>query len=90
MAMSRGPLHVFRGGAVGSSGMPPLRLTTAQLDQVMRAARPLPLFLRGEYLALVARLLAGRDFGDGDVYRVCRVAAKQVMEDDIVLEVSWP
>ena len=70
--------------------MPPLRLTTAQLDQVMRTAQPLPLFLRGEYLALVARLLAGRDFGDGDVYRVCRVAAKQVMEDDIVLEVSWP
>jgi hypothetical protein len=40
--------------------MAPLALTTqAQLDQVMRAARPIPPDLRDEYLLLVARALSG-------------------------------
>jgi hypothetical protein len=52
----------------------PLRLTTAQLNQVMRTAQPIPLGLREEYLVLVARSLSGRDFGDGDVYRACAAA----------------
>ena len=41
--------------------MRPLRLTTAQLNQLMRTAQPIPLGLREEYLVLVARSLSGRD-----------------------------
>jgi hypothetical protein len=59
--------------------MTPLALTQQQLAQVMQAANPIPPRLRGEYLALLARSLCGRDFGDGDVYRACRNAAKTVM-----------
>ena len=59
----------------------PLQLTTAQLDQVMVVAQPVPLWLRGEYLTLVAAALTGRTFDDGDVHRACAVAQKQVLWD---------
>jgi len=57
----------------------PLALTQAQLDQVMRTAGPIPPYLRGDYLELVARALAGCEIDDGAVYRACRDAAKVVM-----------
>jgi hypothetical protein len=57
----------------------PIALGDDQLAQIMAAAQPIPPCLRGEYLALVARALSGRTFGDGDVHRACREAAKQVM-----------
>jgi hypothetical protein len=56
----------------------PLALTQAQLDQVMLTARPIPPDLRERYLELVAQALAGRDVGDGEVYRACRSAAKVI------------
>src|SRR5262245_43190858 len=59
--------------------MTPLRLTDEQLEQVMRTAAPIPPELRDEYLQLVADQLRGPEFGDGEVYRVCRAAAKAVM-----------
>jgi len=59
----------------------PLQLTTAQLDQVMVVAQPVPAELRGEYLTLVAASLAGRKFDDGDVHRACAAAQKQVLWD---------
>src|SRR5262245_58145639 len=59
--------------------MTPLRLTDEQLNQVMRTAVPIPLDSRDEYLQRVADQLRGPEFGDGEVYRACRAAAKAVM-----------
>src|SRR5262249_8811185 len=59
--------------------MTPLRLTDEQLNQVMRTAAPIPLDRRDEYLQRVADQLRGSEFGDGEVYRACRAAAKAVM-----------
>src|SRR5262245_38710905 len=59
--------------------MTPLRLTDEQLAQVMRTAAPIPLDLRDDYLQRVADQLRGHEFGDGEVYRACRAAAKAVM-----------
>ena len=57
----------------------PLKLTGEQLDQVMRTAGPVPVELRDEYLRRVADQLQGNEFGDGEVYRACRAAAKAIM-----------
>src|SRR5262245_24786976 len=59
--------------------MTPLRLTDEQLNQVMRTAAPIPLELRDEYQRRVAAQLRGPEFGDGEVYRACKEAAKAVM-----------
>src|SRR5262249_269312 len=59
--------------------MTPLRLTDEQLNQVMRTAAAIPLHLRDDYLRRVADQLRGSEFGDGEVYRACRAAAKAVM-----------
>jgi hypothetical protein len=59
----------------------PLKLTQEQLEQVMRIAGPIPPDLRGGYLQRVADILRGTEFGDGEVYRACRDAAKIVMWD---------
>src|SRR5262249_5453714 len=59
--------------------MTPLRLTDEQLNQVMRTAAPIPPELRDDYLQHVADQLRGPDFGDGEVYRACRAAAKAAM-----------
>jgi len=61
--------------------MTPLRVTDEQLDQVMRAAAPIPLELRDEYLRHVADQLRGSEFGHGEVYRACRAAAKAVVRN---------
>jgi hypothetical protein len=45
----------------------------------MRTAAPIPLDRRDEYLQRVADQLRGSEFGDGEVYRACRAAAKAVM-----------
>jgi hypothetical protein len=58
--------------------MTPLRLTDEQLNQVMATAAPIPPDLRGEFLQRVADQLRGSEFGDGEVYRACRAAAKAV------------
>jgi hypothetical protein len=50
--------------------MPPLALTDSELDAVYRAAGPIPPAVRGAFLEEVAQRLAGRELGDGVVYRV--------------------
>jgi hypothetical protein len=48
----------------------PIRLTDAQLDAVLAAARPLRVADRDAFLQDVAAALQGRpELGDGDVYR---------------------
>src|SRR5262245_28403652 len=59
--------------------MTPLRLTDEQLNQVMQTAAPIPPYLRDQYLQRVADQLRGSEFGDCEVYRACRAAAKAVM-----------
>src|SRR5262245_8015278 len=58
--------------------MTPLRLTDEQLNQVMRTAAPIPPDRRDEYLRRVADQLRGSEFGDGEVYRACRAAARAI------------
>jgi hypothetical protein len=57
--------------------MPPLAFTDARADQ--DAGYQLPRALRSAYLRRVAELLAGRDFGDGDVHRAALAAAGEIM-----------
>ena len=57
----------------------PLALSQDQLRQVTETAHAVPYTLRAEYLQRVSELLAGRDFGDGDVHRAVIAAARQVL-----------
>ena len=50
--------------------MSPLALSDSELEAVYRAAGPLLPAVRGAFLEEVARRLAGREVGDGLVYRV--------------------
>jgi hypothetical protein len=53
--------------------LPMIRLTDEQLDAVLlRAARPLRVADRDQFLQDVARALQGQDLGDGAVYRAIR------------------
>jgi hypothetical protein len=58
--------------------MAPIRLTDAQLDAVLAAARPLAVGDRDQFLQDVARALQGQDLGDGAVYRAIREAATMI------------
>jgi hypothetical protein len=55
----------------------PLRLSQAQLDEVMQTASALPPDLRGQFLQMVADHLPA-DPGDGHVYLACKHAAKEI------------
>jgi hypothetical protein len=54
--------------------MPPIRLSDAELDAVMRAAQPLPVHARDAFLQKVASELAhcNGDVGPGTVFRIVR------------------
>jgi hypothetical protein len=52
--------------------MPPLALSDEQLDAVLRAAQPLPVAARDQFLIDLAAALQGQDLGDGAVYRAIR------------------
>jgi hypothetical protein len=52
--------------------MAPIRLTDEQLDAVLRAAQPLPVAARDQFLVDLAAALQGQDLGDGAVYRAIR------------------
>jgi hypothetical protein len=56
-----------------------LRLTDQQLAALREIATPIPRALRPSFLQDVASTLSGRDFGDGDVNRAARAAARRVM-----------
>jgi hypothetical protein len=63
----------------------PLRLTDAELDQVMAAAKPLQVELRDPFLNAVARELAGHKVvGPGVVFQVCREQQR------IFMNGAWP
>ena len=53
-----------------------VHLSDDQLDQVMRAARPLPVRDREAFLQAVAEGLRGKTIGDGEVFRAVRDAQR--------------
>jgi hypothetical protein len=54
-----------------------LRLSDAQLDEVMRLCRPLDLPCRDALLRILAHELRGRrDVGDGELHRIARMIIK--------------
>jgi hypothetical protein len=50
----------------------PLRLTDEQLTAIMRGAAPLAPNRRDAYLREIADALAGRELGDGTLFRIIR------------------
>jgi hypothetical protein len=58
--------------------LPPIAFTEAQMREIKTAASPLPSSQRAAYLERIAALLAGRDFGDGDVHRAVVRAQREV------------
>jgi hypothetical protein len=59
----------------------PLKLSDAELDAVLQAARPLPVDLRDPFLQAVAHALSGRDVvGPGTVHQVCRELQRQFFD----------
>lgn len=64
--------------------MSPIRLTDAELDAVMTAARPLAPHLRDAFLQQVADALASyTEIGPGIVARVCRDPPPRGRVDDV-------
>src|SRR6266568_1982266 len=62
----------------GIRRMPPLRLSDAQLDAIITAAKPIPVGARDAFLREVAAALAGlADPGDGDVARAIRAVQRK-------------
>jgi hypothetical protein len=62
----------------GTRRMPPLRLSDAQLDAIITAAKPIPVGARDAFLRDVAAALAGIvDPGDGDVARAIRTVQRK-------------
>jgi hypothetical protein len=60
----------------------PLRLSQAQLDQVMQTASALPPDQRDQFLRVVAGLLPPEP-GAGEVFRACREALRVVRWDSM-------
>jgi hypothetical protein len=61
--------------------MPPVKLSDAELDAVLQAARPLPLELRDPFLQAVAHALAGRaEVGPGTVHQICRELQREFFD----------
>jgi hypothetical protein len=56
-----------------------LALTDEQLEQVRRAAWPIPPARRAVYLQRVARLLEGRKFTTGDVQQAAAKAQREAL-----------
>ena len=58
----------------------PLKLSDAELDAMMQAARPLPIDMREPFLLAVAHALSDRDVvGPGVVHQVCRELQRRFM-----------
>jgi hypothetical protein len=63
----------------------PLKLSDAELDAVLQAARPLAVEMRDPFLHAVAHALAGREVvGPGVVFLVCREQQR------IFMNGAWP
>jgi hypothetical protein len=65
--------------------MPIVHLSDSQLDQIFRAARPLPVRDRDAFLQAVADGLRGKILGDDEVYRAA-LAAQRLFFDAPVVE----
>jgi hypothetical protein len=61
--------------------MTPIALTDVQMHEVRQAARTVPIDLRALYLERVAVLLRDKTLGDGEVFRICRGVAQQIIWD---------
>jgi hypothetical protein len=57
-----------------------VHLSDDQLDQVLRAARPLPVRDRDAFLQAIADGLRGKTIGDGEVFRAVRDAQRLFYE----------
>jgi len=57
----------------------PIGFTCEQMAQVHAIASQIPRPLRDDFLRRVAASLAGSDFGDGDVYRACVDASRELL-----------
>jgi hypothetical protein len=69
--------------------MMPIRLTDAQLYELMQAAQMVPFDLRDVFLERVAVELRGKDLGDGLVHRVAYEVARMITWDaELVAAVS--
>jgi hypothetical protein len=58
-----------------------VRLTDAQLQEVLQAARMVPVDLRQTYLERLAIELRGREVGDGLIYRLAHDIARRISWD---------
>jgi hypothetical protein len=59
----------------------PIRLSDAELDQLYRAAAPLPIHLRETFLERVAERLRGeREVGAGNVFRIARDVQRELFD----------
>jgi len=57
----------------------PIGFTCEQMNQIHAIANQVPHPLRDDFLRRVAASLAGSDFGDGDVYRACVDASRELL-----------
>jgi hypothetical protein len=70
--------------------MPPLALSDTELDQIFRAAQPLPVADRDAFLRAVAERLTGVTIGPGSVYKACHEAQRQFLAyPDLANGGSW-
>jgi hypothetical protein len=60
--------------------MPPIALTDAQLDAIIRACGPLRPDARAGFLQAVAATLQGCEIGDGSVYLAIATAQKMFFD----------
>jgi hypothetical protein len=71
---------------------PPLRLSDAELDAILDAARPLPIEARDTFLRAVAHRLQQEcgELGPGSVSRACRALQQDFFDPPIISEpVGW-
>jgi len=61
--------------------MSPIALTDSQLQEILQAARTVPLDLRQAFLEQLAVELRGKNLGDGLVHRVAHRVAREVAWD---------
>jgi len=61
--------------------MMPIRLSDAELRELMQAAQMMPFDLRDAFLARVAAELRGKDLGDGLVHRTAYSVARAILWD---------
>ena len=64
--------------------MSPIRLSDAELDAVMAAARPLAINQRDGFLQAVASALQGREIGPGTVHRVIVETQRQYFDPPVL------